>query len=66
MTKEGREATLDSINEMAAIFDKADLVLIEAELKIMTSVTLRDVKKDTRKIGNYSYDYSRIAFSSSL
>ena len=62
VTKEDREALLESIKEMAAIIEQADLEAVDVELKSLTLVNFRNVKKDACKIGNNSYDFTRVAY----
>lgn len=56
-----RQALLESIKEMAAIIEQADLNAVQTELSSLKSVTLRNVQKGTCKIGNNSYDFNRTA-----
>ncbi len=60
--KEDREALLESIKEMAAIIEQADVNAVGTELNNLKSVNFRNVQKEACKIGNNSYDFTRVAY----
>ena len=62
MTKEDREALLESIRKMAAMIEQADVNVVHTKLNSLTSVNFRNVQKEACKIGNNSYDFTRVAY----
>jgi len=62
VTKEDREALLESIKEMAAMIEQADVNVVHTKLNSLTSVNFRNVQKEACKIGNNSYNFTRVAY----
>ncbi|KAI6173266.1 hypothetical protein M3Y98_01063400 [Aphelenchoides besseyi] len=63
VTEDDRKALLESIKEMAAIIEQADVDAVKNKLKQLDnlgSITIRYVQKEAFQIGNNSYDYNRV------